>query len=195
VQEEQVREEQGAERAAGAIPEDGGPSSDNSFVTGNDESPAEAALSLEDQLAAAKALAEEYLDGWQRSRAEFANARKRMQRESAESYRNATVDVIARLLPVIDDFDRGLSSVPPAVASTSWFEGLQLVHRKLVGILEGAEIEAIPALGQPFDPNLHNAIMREASDEFESGTVIRELQTGYRLGERIIRPTLVVVAE
>lgn len=190
-----VGEEQDLERATGALPQDGEPVVNDSVPADDGETPVEAALSLEDQLAAAKALAEEYLDGWQRSRAEFANARKRMQRETTDSYRNATVDVIARLLPVIDDFDRALGSVPPAVASTSWFEGLQLVHRKMAGILENAEIETIPALGQPFDPTVHNAIMREASEEFESGTVVKELQTGYRLGERVIRPTLVVVAE
>jgi len=184
LEDEQVRDEQVAERLAGATPEDN-----------SEETTTEAPLTLEQQLAAAKALADEYLDGWQRARAEFANARKRMQRESAESYRNATVDVVARLLPMIDDLDRAMISVPPAVAATSWFEGLQLVHRKLTGMLDSVEIEVIPALGQPFDPRLHNAIMREASTEFESGTVIRELQTGYRMGERVIRPTVVVVAE
>lgn len=152
-------------------------------------------LSLEERLAAAEALAEEYLDGWQRSRAEFANARKRMQRESAETFRNATVEMITRLLPVIDDFDRAMQSVPESIRQDSWFQGLVLVHRKLQGILDGAAIEPIPAVGLAFDPNVHNAIMKEASDEHESGQVVRELQTGYRLGDRVIRPTLVVVAE
>lgn len=159
-----------------------------------DEAGESAPPTLEEQLLATEKQAAEYLEGWQRERAEFANARKRMDRQRTEAYRNAKVDVIARLLPVIDDFQRALQSVPEDIADHSWFEGMQLVYRKLDGLLEKENIEIIPAVGQEFDPNFHDAVMQESSDEFNSGVVMRELQTGYRLGDRVIRPAMVIVA-
>lgn len=149
---------------------------------------------VEEQLADTQAKAAEYLEGWQRARAEFANAKKRMDRDRIESYRNATVDVVGKLLPVIDDFNRALENVPAGISDDNWFEGINLVHRKLNGILERVNIEPIEALGQPFDPNFHEAIMKEPSDEYDSDVVIRELQIGYKLDSRVIRPSLVVVA-
>lgn len=164
-----------------------------------DESPvaekqADTELSLEEQLAAAEEKAAEYLEGWQRARAEFANARKRMDRDRVEARRNATIDVVSRLLPVLDDFERALNTVPDDIAGNTWFEGVALVHRKLRAILESVDIEPIQALGQPFDPNVHEAVLQEESDEYESGIVMKELQTGYRLNDRVIRPAMVVVA-
>ena len=150
--------------------------------------------SLEEQLASAQAEMADYKDQWLRARAEFANARKRLERERLEAYGNATLDVIAKLLPVLDDFDRAAISVPAAVAEDSWFEGIELVYRKLNSILENLNIERIPTVGEPFDPTLHEAVMREETDEFESGTVCKELQPGYRRADRVIRPALVSVA-
>lgn len=152
------------------------------------------ALSLEEQLAAAEAQAAEYLEGWQRARAEFANARKRLEKSRAEARRNATVEVVRKLLPILDDFARALDNVPETIAEDSWFEGVALVYRKLQGILEEENIERIEAVGAPFDPNFHEAVLQEESDKYESGIVIKELQAGYRLGERVIRPAMVVVA-
>lgn len=153
------------------------------------------APSLEERLAVAEAQAAEYLDGWQRERAEFANARKRLEKNRAEARLFATIDVIGRLLPVLDDFQRALDTVPEAVADDDWFNGIVLVHRKLLGILDSERIERIAAVGEPFDPNVHEAVMQEPSGDHESGIVIRELQTGYRLDDRVIRPAMVVVAE
>jgi molecular chaperone GrpE len=152
-------------------------------------------LTLEEQLEEAEARAAEYLDGWQRERAEFANARKRLEKSRAESRQNATIDVISRLLPILDDFERALDTVPDAMADDDWFEGIVLVHRKLVGILEGERIERIATVGEPFDPNVHEAVMQEPSGEYESGAVVRELRSGYRLDQRVIRPAMVIVAE
>ncbi|HSM56377.1 MAG TPA: nucleotide exchange factor GrpE [Candidatus Sulfomarinibacteraceae bacterium] len=150
--------------------------------------------SLEERLQEAEAQAAEYLEGWQRARAEFANARKRLERERSEARRNATVDVVSKLLPVMDDFERALENVPEHIGEDSWFEGVALVYRKLASILEETQIERIKAVGQPFDPNVHEAVLQEESDDHESGTVIKELQSGYRLNERVIRPAMVVVA-
>jgi molecular chaperone GrpE len=159
-----------------------------------DDSLQEAELSLEEQLTKAQAQAAEYLEGWQRARAEFANARKRMERDRADARRNATIDVVSRLLPILDDFERALETVPEEISDHTWFEGVALVHRKLRSILEGVHIERIDAVGKPFDPNVHEAVLQEESDEYASGIVMKELQSGYRLNDRVIRPAMVVVA-
>lgn len=152
-------------------------------------------LSLEEQLEAAQAEAIKNLEGWQRAQAEFANARKRFEKQRQDAYTNATADVISKLLPALDDFDRAMTNVPQAIHEDSWFEGVQLAQRKLNNILEQFKVIPIEAVGQSFDPNLHEALSQEPSDEYESGTVIRELQKGYKVGERVIRPSLVTVAE
>ena len=152
-------------------------------------------LTLEELLEATKAEAAKNLDGWQRTQAEFANARKRFEKQRADAYVNATADVIAKLLPALDDFDRALGSVPQHIAEDNWFEGIQLVQRKLSNILEYFNVAPIEAVGQPFDPNIHEALSQEPSDDYETGHVTRELQKGYKLGERVIRASLVYVAE
>ncbi len=154
----------------------------------------ESELSLEQRLSETEAKAAEYLDGWQRARAEFANARKRLERERMEAYNNAAVDYAKKLLPILDDFDRALGSVPEAIEKDSWFEGLALVRRKLNGLLEELNVEPIQAIGRPFDPNIHEALTLMEADGVDSGVVVEELQTGYRIGDRIIRPSLVSVA-
>jgi molecular chaperone GrpE len=151
-------------------------------------------LAIEEKLIEAETKAAEYLDGWQRERAEFANARKRLERERSEAYQRANLEAVKKLLPLLDDFERALTRVPESVASDPWFEGIQLVQRKLQTLLEGMNVERIEALGQPFDPNFHEALALRPSDEYESGTVIEELQPGYKVGERVIRPSLVNVA-
>lgn len=146
-------------------------------------------------LAAARADATRNLDGWMRSQAELANARKRFEKQQAESFFTATAEVIKKLLPALDDFDRAISNAPAPIQADGWFEGIILVQRKLNTLLESFNVTTVAALGQPFDPNLHEAILQEASDTYPSGHVTRELQKGYRLGDRIIRPALVYVAE
>ena len=159
------------------------------------ESEEEQPPTLEEQLAAAQAEAARNLDGWMRTQAEFSNARKRLEKQRAETYQNATADVAVKLLPVLDDFERALDAIPAEIVGNSWLEGIQLVQRKLSGILEGMNVKRIEAVGQPFDPTYHEAIMQEPSDEYESGIVCKELQKGYQLGDRVIRPSIVYVAE
>ena len=151
-------------------------------------------LTIEEQLEAAQAEASDYKDRWMRVQAEFANARKRMEKQRTLTYQNATVDLIAKILPAIDDFERAIDNVPAEVSENGWFEGIELVQKKLLGILENIGVQPIEAVGQPFDPNFHEAIQQEPSDEYESGVVVRELQKGYQLGEKVIRPSLVTVA-
>lgn len=149
---------------------------------------------LEEQLAAAQAEAEDYKDRWMRSQAEFANARKRMEKQRLETYTNATASVIDKLLPIVDDFERAMDNLPAEISDSSWLEGIQLVQRKLQSTLDNFNVTAIEAVGQPFDPTWHEAITQEPTDEYESGVVCRVLQTGYKIGDRVIRPSLVVVA-
>jgi molecular chaperone GrpE len=173
------------------------PATEHEYVGGQEEVPpaeAEVELTLEEKLAAAEAQAAEYLDGWQRSRAEYANARKRLERQRAEAFSHAAVAHATTLLPILDDFDRALDNVPQNIAGDGWFEGIVLVRRKLQKLLDDLKVEPIEALGQPFDPNFHEALGLKDVDGAESGTVIEELQTGYRIGDRVIRPALVNVA-
>ena len=149
---------------------------------------------LEEQLTAVQAEAEDYKDRWLRSQAEFANARKRMEKQRLDAFSNATANVMTKLLPIVDDFERAMENLPAEISENSWLEGIQLVQRKLLSTLENFNVTAIEAIGEPFDPNLHEAITQEPTDEFESGAVCRVLQTGYKIGDRVIRPSLVVVA-
>ena len=149
---------------------------------------------MEQQLVIAQERAAEYLDGWQRARAEFANARKRLERGRTEAYRNATEDFARKLLPAIDDFERASENVSEEISAGSWYEGLLLIQRKLEAILEDIHVERIEAIGQEFDPNFHEALTLKQKDDVESGVVIEELQVGYRIGDQVIRPSLVNVA-
>ncbi|PID84690.1 MAG: nucleotide exchange factor GrpE [Chloroflexi bacterium] len=158
------------------------------------ESEEEKEPTLEEQLEAAKEEAAKNLDGWMRSQAEFANARKRMEKQRVDIQVRATTDMATRLLPVIDDFERALANVPEAISEDSWFAGVEMVNRKLIGILESLNVVPIEAVGEAFDPNCHEAIMQEESDEYESGVVTEELQKGYKIGDRVVRPSLVKVA-
>lgn len=158
------------------------------------EATAEQALSLEEQLEQARAEAARNLDGWQRTQAEFANARKRFEKQRGDVYINANVDLVAKLLPLIDDFERALGAVPEDDGKDPWVAGMSLVYRKMLAVLEDMNVQAIPTVGEPFDPNLHEALSQEASDKYDSGTIVSEMRRGYRLGERVIRPSLVTVA-
>ncbi len=156
--------------------------------------PVEPTFSLEEQLALAQAEAARNLDGWQRTQAEFANARKRFEKQRVETYVNANAELVSKLVPLLDDFERALETVPAESRANPWVAGVELVYRKMQAILEEMNVQVIPAVGEPFDPNLHEALSQEVSDQFASGTVVREMRRGYRLGERVIRPSLVTVA-
>jgi molecular chaperone GrpE len=148
---------------------------------------------LERELDEARAKSAEHLHNWQRSAADFANFKRRTDEERATLGQFSTAVLIGRLLSVLDDFDRALEAVPPE-AHDSWIEGVKLVERKLRGVLESEGVTPIEALGQPFDPNLHEAVAHEPTADHPDNTVIGEVQRGYRLHDRVIRPSLVRVA-
>lgn len=140
------------------------------------------------------AMAEEYLDGWQRARADFSNYKKRIEREQQDTYRRAAGDILTRYLTIVDDMERALKDRPTEGDGAQWAEGIELIYRKLHTFLEAEGVEPIEALGQPFDPNLHEAISHEDSEEYEAGHVTEVLQQGYKMGETVLRPALVRVA-
>ena len=133
-------------------------------------------------------------DGWQRARAEFANYKKRTAKEQSSAFQRGQLDALISLLTIIDDFDRAFESVPDEICDDPWIGGVSMIQRKFNNLLEQYEVEAIDPTGGPFDPNLHQAIGAEDSDEVESGCVIETLQKGYRAGEQVLRLALVKVA-
>ena len=150
---------------------------------------------LKGELADAKTKAAEYLDGWQRARAEFANYKRRQEAEMGQLRFLSTSDLIRRLLPVLDNFDRAAKTLPDALRHMTWIEGMLLIQRKFQLVLDGEGVKILDVKpNDAFDPNLHEAISNDDADGIESGHVIEELQRGYKHGDRIIRPALVRVA-
>jgi len=145
---------------------------------------------LKQALAEAKAKAEEYLAGWQRAQADFINYKRRTEQEKEEISRFANAILILNLLPILDDLERALTSIPPRLAKLSWVDGIRLIERKLQASLEAQGLSQIKAPGEPFDPNLHEAARLGKGKE---GIVIEELQKGYKLRDRVLRPSKVVV--
>lgn len=144
--------------------------------------------------ASAEERVEELTNDMKRLAADFANYRKRNEAERAEFAKFAKADLIARLLDVLDGYDRALATVPEELKGQPWVEGMWLVERKLRTVLETEGLEPVDSLGTPFDPYLHEAVAHVESDEPE-GTVIQEHQKAYRLHDRVIRPALVTVAK
>jgi molecular chaperone GrpE len=150
---------------------------------------------LETQLKEAEAQAAEYLDGWQRARAELANYKKRAERERGQLVSMIKADVILDLVPILDDLELAVENLPQDLDGHEWASGVLLIQRKLVALLEEMGLEEIEAVGQPFDPELHEAVMQMPSDEHEPGIVVDVLRKGYRMDDRIIRAAMVRVAE
>jgi molecular chaperone GrpE len=146
------------------------------------------------ELLAAQQQAQEYLAGWQRERAEFANYKKRTEREMKDLSQNAAVAALVGLLPIIDDFERAMSNVPADFKDNPWMNGITAIHRKFQKILDDRGVTIVDPTGEPFDPTCHEAVATEDSSEVESGRVTVTLQKGYVLGDRVLRPALVRVA-
>ncbi|EPE63243.1 protein grpE [Exiguobacterium sp. S17] len=130
-----------------------------------------------------------------RIRADFDNFRRRTNEENAKRVKFASQAVIEKLIPLIDNFERALQVEASSDDAKQIQAGVDMIHRQLLDVLNGENVEVIEAVGQPFDPNYHQAVMQEPSDEFESGIVTMELQKGYTLHGRVIRPSMVKVSE
>lgn len=145
----------------------------------------------EDPLKASEAKAAEYLDRWQRLMAEFDNYRKRSEKEKADSYDYAVSNTVAEILPILDNFERALK-----VESTdkALFAGVEMIYKQMLGLLEKLHVTPIDAEGKEFDPNLHNAIMHIDDEALGENIIAEELQKGYLYKEKVIRHSLVKVA-
>jgi molecular chaperone GrpE len=145
---------------------------------------------LKQALAEAKAKAEANLAGWQRAQADFINYKRRSEQEKEETIKFANSMLILQLLPILDDWERALAAIPDDLTNPSWIDGIRLMERKFRGILETEGLSPIKAVGEPFDPNLHEAAMQGKGKE---GIVVEELEKGYKFHDRVIRPAKVVV--
>jgi molecular chaperone GrpE len=128
-----------------------------------------------------------------RTAAEFKNYRTRMDRERRDLSDYATSEILLELLPIIDNFERALQA--PAVGDEAFKKGVELIHKQMLDLLRKRGVTLIDALGADFDPNVHQAVIHEPSDEHREGEVMQELQRGYKLGDRLLRPAMVKVAK
>ncbi len=141
---------------------------------------------LEQEVAANK-------DAYLRSVADLKNFKRRTEEERTSLVRNASANVIMKLLPVLDDFDLAMQHAPSEITESSWFNGVQGIQRKLQMILETEGVTVIEAEGQPFDPHVHEAVMHEDAGPENSGNVVADLRRGYKLHDRVLRPSMVKV--
>lgn len=161
---------------------------------GNDEGLDAVATTMGDDLVVAQKQRDEYLDLLQRSRAEFANFQKRTKAQAEQNQAYAVSNLALDLVGVLDNFERALEAARGSGAQ-GIVEGLDLVHRQLLSALAKHGVEPITALGEPFDPNQHEALMKQPSADHAPGTVVAELGRGYRMKDRVLRPTKVAVSE
>jgi molecular chaperone GrpE len=160
-------------------------------TTGVPLPPAARIAALEAQLAAAEKDKKDHWDKYLRAVADLENQRKRARRDQDDAKADARTKVLKEMLPVVDNLERALAHSTPEASAV--MEGVRLVLRQFLTALERCEVTAVESLGQSFDPNLHEAIGQEESDA-AAGTVVKVLQTGYRLADRLLRPALVVIA-
>jgi molecular chaperone GrpE len=166
-----------------------GASNDEAAVNKENMTP-ESAGTLEEQLTREKERAESYYASWQRAAADYQNFKRRVDQERSEFTQIANAALMINLLPIIDDPERALENVDAHLAGLTWLDGIRLIHRKFEALLEMNGITEIPADGQEFDPNVHEAVMYA---EGEAGKVLNVAQKGYMLGGRVLRPAMVVV--
>jgi molecular chaperone GrpE len=181
-----------AEEAAEAVEEAEALEDPAALISDLEEKLAEA----EAKLAEVEAQAAEYKDGWQRTQASFANFRKRTEAERANWRSNANAQLLARLLPILDDFKRAFDAVPEAIEDNGWLDGIQLIRRKVRAILDTENVTPIELEpGDPFDPQYHEAVLHQEVEGFDDGEVVAVVESGYMLGNRVLRPAMVVVAK
>ena len=150
---------------------------------------------LQEQLAQEKKKTDEYLDNWRRTAAEFQNFKRRAEKDKADHAQYANQRLLKRVLDVLDSFDAGFKAVPEAYQREPWVEGMRAVERQLLQILEQEGVTPIDAKGKEFDPNFHEAMFYEPSPGADEGEILAELQRGYMLHDRVLRPTRVKVAK
>ncbi|SHN85970.1 nucleotide exchange factor GrpE [Desulfitobacterium chlororespirans] len=167
---------------------------------GNEASPEqdisleEKMLTLQAELDQTKNQAEEYYTHLQRLQAEFDNYRKRTQKEKEDFAKYASERIVEGLLPVLDNFERAVEASKTTQDMKSFSQGVEMILKQMQGILAKEGLATIEAVGQPFDPNLHEAVLQVDSEDYPESTVVEELQKGYYLKEKVIRPSMVKVS-
>ncbi len=156
------------------------------------QTPNEELAALREALEKAQAQAEARLEGWQRAQADYQNLRRRSEQDREELAKFANAQLILHLLPIVDDLERALGNLDAKLAGFTWVEGIHIIERKLHAVLEIMGVAEIDAEGKPFDPNQHEALLYEEGDD---GIVLREIQRGYTLHGRVLRPALVAVGK
>jgi len=157
---------------------------------GEDTTPEQTRTKLEQ----AQAEAAEYLEGWRRTQAEFANYRRREEAEWERRTQMSNVGLLLKTLPVLDDLQRAVETMPEELSDLAWAQAIAMIKRKLETVLEAEGVRPIETEGRAFDPTIHEAITYEEAKGYEEGQIISEVQRGYTLAERVIRPALVRVA-
>jgi molecular chaperone GrpE len=168
--------------------------SDQTFDQDTPKTGAPAAAAADDATEALRKERDTLQDRLLRSAAEFDNFRKRMDRERRELSEFAAADVLTDLLPILDNFERALQA-PSTADSDALRKGVELIHKQMIDLLRKRGVKPLEALGVDFDPNFHQAVIHEASADHREGEVMQEMQRGYMLGERLLRPAMVKVAK
>lgn len=149
-------------------------------------------MTVEEQLVKAKDDAEKYQNNWTRAAADLQNYKRRTEQEREEARRFASVSLLINLLPILDDFARAFATLDSRMRrNITWFDGIEMIHRKLGALLDNAGVKPIQADGQKFDPKVHEAVQHVEGEE--DGKVVAEVQRGYMLHDRVLRPAMVVV--
>lgn len=183
---EQVEEAVAAER----IPEEKEPAVENSK-----EARKKAKADKKHEKDKMKEKVEELEDRVKRQMAEFENFRKRTEKEKTAMFEVGAKSVIEKILPVVDNFERGLTTIPEEEKGTAFAEGMNMVYKQLMESLEEIGVKPIEAVGNEFDPEYHNAVMQVESEEYEAGTIAQELQKGYLYRESVVRHSMVAVVQ
>jgi molecular chaperone GrpE len=155
---------------------------------GTEDNPA----ALQAQLDEARKQADQYYRSWQREAADFQNYKRRTEEDRANYHRQGALAFVLNILPIVDDLDRAMTSIDAKIAGLQWVEGIRQIQRKFEGALQASGVQEIRAEGEDFDPNFHEAISQAPGDE---GKVISVVQKGYMMGDRVIRPAMVVVGD
>lgn len=137
----------------------------------------------------------EYFEGWQRERADFINYKKRLEREQAGLKDFLSGEIVKKYLVVLDDIELAIKNKPVDGDFKGWDEGINLIYQKLIKILDGEGVKKIPTEGEQFDPKVHEALTQIESPEKESGEIIEVIRQGYLIGDRVLRPAIVVIAK
>ena len=138
---------------------------------------------------------DELEDRVKRQMAEFENFRKRTDKEKTAMFETGAKSVIEKILPVVDNFERGLAAVPESEKGGAFEQGMEMIYKQLMTELENMEVKPIPAVGEEFNPDFHNAVMQVESEEFDAGIIAQELQKGYTYRDSVVRHSMVAVVQ